>query len=190
MKRRPTHLRPQLFSVVLVVLAALVLAAPATADELYNYTLSAFAGFGGSHDAEPGDGFGNTGFQLGASVRTEARTRLALRVGSLGLGDGDEFGALADADLTYVTIAGEYRFTDPVYDSWIYMGLGAYDLDGSPRFPGLDTSDTTFGAVLGLAGEFSVTRRFDIVVELSGHWADFEDAQVFGMGHVGVAYHF
>jgi len=190
LSRRTARPRPQLLPAALFALAALVLAAPAAADELYSYSVSAFVGFGGSEDAEPGDGFGNTAFQLGASVRTEARTRLALRLGRVGLGDGNEFGLLDDADLTYATIAGEYRFTDPVYDSWIYLGLGAYDLDGSPRFAGLDSSETTFGAVLGLVGEFSVTRRFDVVVELSGHWADFEDAQVFGMGHVGVAYHF
>jgi len=190
LNRRPNSPRSKLLPAACVVLAALFVAAPAAADELYAYSVSAFAGFGGSHDAEPGDGFGNTGFQLGASVRTEARTRLAVRLGRLGLGDGDAFGALTDADLTYATIAGEYRFSDPVYDAWVYIGLGAYDLDGTPRFAGVDTTDTTFGGVLGLVGEFSVTRRVDVVVELSGHWADFDDAHVFGMGHVGVGYHF
>lgn len=190
MNRRTPSLRTTFASALFAALAAVVAAAPAAAAELYGYTLSAFVGIGGAHDAEPGDGFGNGGFQLGASVRTEPRTRLALRVGRLGLGDGDDFGTLTDAELTYATIAGEYRFPDPVYDAWVYLGLGAYDLDGTPRLPGLDTTDTTFGAVLGLAGEFSVTRRFDIVVELSGHWADFEDAQVFGMGHAGVSWHF
>lgn len=182
--------RTPLLILILALTLSFATAQPAGAVELYTYTVSGFAGLGGSQDAEPGDGFDNTGLQAGFSVITEPHTRAAVRLGTLGLGGGDEFGLLSDARLDYLTLAGEYRFPENFYDSWVYLGLGAYSLDGDPRFPGVDGSDTALGGVLGITGEFPISRSFDFVVELSGHWVNFDDAQVFAMGHAGVAYHF
>ena len=42
---------------------------------------------------------------------TEPRTLLVLRAGQLGLDKDEFFGSLSDADLKYVTIGGEYRYT-------------------------------------------------------------------------------
>lgn len=173
------------------LLAVSAIAVPrAAAAELYTYTASALAGFGGSLDADPGDDLGNTAFQLGFSYVTEPRTRVAVRAGRLGLADGGAYNRLFDAELTYLTLAGEYKFTEPYYDSWVYLGLGGYELTGDPVLAGATDSDTTLGGVIGVTGEFHVNRSFDVVVEFSGHWVDFDDSQVFAMGLVGVAYHF
>jgi hypothetical protein len=178
---------------VLLVAAALLLglAAPrAGATELFTYTVSAAAGIGGSSDASPGDGFDNTNLQLGFSLITEPRTRLGVRLGRFGLADGGDFTTLTDADLTYLTFSGEYAFPGTFYESWVFLGAGAYQVNGDPRFPGADDSQTAVGAVLGLSSEFELARKVDLIVELSGHWVDFDDASIFGTGVVGVAFHF
>jgi hypothetical protein len=181
-------LKPSL--IALGTALALAAAAPAAAQELYTFTVSGFGGFGGSVDADVGDGLDGTGFQLGASMLTEARTRVALRGGQLGLADGDQFESLLDADLSYVTLAGEYRFTESYYAPWAYIGLGGYRIAGDDVFGGGDSDDTALGLVIGLTGDFTITRRLDFVVEISGHYADFDDASVFAMGHAGLAFHF
>lgn len=176
--------------IALAAAAALAVAAPAAAQELYTFTVGAFGGIGGSIDADPGDELGNTGFQLGLSMVTEPRTRIALRAGRLGLADGDQFESLLEADLEYLTVAGEYRFRESYYAPWAYIGLGAYRLQGDDVFAGGDGEDTAIGIALGLTGEFTITRNLDFVVEASGHYADFDDANVFAMGHAGLAFHF
>lgn len=183
-------MNPKSTIIALAATAALAVAAPAAAQELYTFTVSAFGGVGGSIDADPGDELGNTGFQLGGSMITEPRTRIAVRAGRLGLADGERFESLFDADLSYVTIAGEYRFAKSYYAPWAYIGLGAYQLQGDDLFTGGEADDTSLGLVLGLVGEFTITRRLDFVVEASGHYADFDDATIFAMGHAGLALHF
>jgi len=173
-----------------LLLVALGAAGPAGAQELYTYTVSAFGGLGGSVDADPGDSLSNGGFQLGASIVTEPYTRVAVRAGRLGLGDGDRFANLFDADLEYVTLAGEYRFKERYYDSWAYLGLGSYRVEGDRLFGAGEGDDSSLGLALGLVGEFTVTRSIDVVVEVSGHYADLDQAQVFGMGHAGLSFHF
>lgn len=176
--------------IALAAAAALAVAAPAAAQELYTFTVGAFGGIGGSFDAEPGDELDNTGFQLGLSMITEPRTRIALRAGRLGLADGERFESLFDADLSYLTVAGEYRFKESYYAPWAYIGLGAYRIQGDEVFAGGDGDDTAVGVVLGLVGEFTITRHLDFVAEASGHYVDFDDANVFAMGHAGLAFHF
>jgi hypothetical protein len=176
--------------IALAAAAALAVAAPAAAQELYTFTVSAFGGLGGSLDAEPGDELDNTGFQLGASMVTEPRTRIALRGGRLGLADGDQFESLFDAELSYLTFAGEYRFNASYYAPWAYIGLGGYRVQGDDLFGGGDADDTAIGVVLGLTGEFTITPHLDFVVEASGHYADLDDANVFAMAHAGLALRF
>ena len=175
---------------ILALVLALAAAPRASAGGLYIYTASALLGAGGSVDADPGDGFGNTGYQLGFSYTTEPRTRIGVRAGQMGLGDGGDFANLHDADLTYATISGEYLFAEPYYDSWVFLGLGYYRLGGNDRFLGGDHEQGTIGGTLGISGEFQVWRQIDFVVELSGHYADFDQTQIFGMAHAGVSFHF
>lgn len=174
----------------LVVVAVLAVTSPLAAQELYTHTLSAFGGLGGSIDADPGDDLDNSGFQLGASMVTEDSTRIALRAGRIGLAGGERFESLLDADLSYVTLSGEYRFRETYYAHWVYIGLGGYRVEGDDLFTGGESDDTALGLVIGLVGEFNLTRRLDFVVELSGHYADLDEASIFALGHAGLAFHF
>lgn len=172
----------------IVVLAA-VLAAPAGAgaQELYNFTASALGGIGGAVNADRGDGLGNPSFQLGVSMVTEARTHVGLRVGQIGFDEPLE--SLDDADLTYLTLAGEYRFDRRYYQSGVYLGLGGYRLEGT-RPDGSDADDTALGLALGLTGEFEINSNFGVLVEFSAHWADLEETKTFAQGLGGIAFHF
>jgi hypothetical protein len=171
-------------TLVLVPLAA-------SAQEGYTFTVAALGGVGGSVDAEPGDELGNTGLQLNFALVTDPKTHLGLRLGRLDLDSEEGFGRLAGAELDYATIAGEYRHTHSFYESGVYIGLGAYRLTGDlAGAPASEEEDTAVGGVLGLTGDFAVTQRLSVLVEISGHWADLDEAQVFGMGHIGLAVHF
>ncbi len=175
---------------LLLILALCSSATPALADERYTFTLGLLGGAGGSLDADPGDELSNVGYQLNLAFLTEPKTHLGLRLGQLDLEEADPFGSLTQADLTYATISGEYRFSQSFYESGIFVGLGGYQLDGLPLAGGERDSETTFGVTLGLTGEFEITSNLGALIELSGHWADFDDAQVFLFGHVGLAIHF
>jgi hypothetical protein len=158
-------------------------------SELYTFTVAPLGGIGGSLDAEPGDSLTNTGFQLNLAMVTEPRTHVVLRLGNLALDDDELFGSLRDADLSYATIGGEYRFRQTYYTSGVYLALGGYRLEGI-RPDGRDEEETAPGLALGITGEFAINRWLAFLVELSGHYVDFDEAQVFGMGHAGLAVHF
>jgi hypothetical protein len=161
----------------------------AGAQELHTYTVGLLAGLGGSADVDPGQDFGNRSFQLNLGLVTEPRTVLGLRVGKLALDRKPTFGTLTEADLSYATIGGEYRFDETYYQSGIYLALGAYRLYGE-RPDGSDSTQTSVGAALGFTGEFPVHRHVGILVELSGHYAHLDEAKFFAMAHAGVAFHF
>lgn len=173
---------------LLVVLS--LAAAPAEAQDRYTFTVGALGGLGGSLDANPGDSLSNTAYQLTAALITEPKTHLALRVGHLNLDDDEIFEELTEAGLDYVNISGEYRYDHAFYESGVYFGLGGYRLEGNPLDGGETRTDTSFGLVLGLTGEFELTRRLSFVIDLAGHWANLDDAQTFVTGQAGVAFHF
>jgi hypothetical protein len=173
----------------LTLLAALLLLpGAARAQEMYTFTAGLLGGIGGSLDAEPGDDLGNTGFQLNLTMVTEPRTHVGFRLGQLSLDGEERFGSLTEAELSYVTVAGEYRFPQSYYESGLYIGLGGYRLEGSRGSQ--DEQDTAIGLNLGVTGEFRVTQWLGVLIELSGHYADLDDAQFFAMGHGGIAIHF
>lgn len=179
----------RLAPVVLLALLAVLAPAAASAQVLFSYSASALVGFGGSPDAESGDNLDNGSYQLGFSVVTERNTRVGLRLGQIGFDDAEPLGGLFDADLTYVTLAGEYTFEERYYDSGMYLGLGGYRLEGR-RAGGQGEDETAIGLALGVTGDFPITRNFGILVELSGHFTDLEETQFFAMGHAGVVFHF
>ena len=172
-----------------LVLVLLALPGAAGAQDLYNFTVGALGGLGGSVDAEPGDSLTNTGFQLNLTMVTEPRTHVGFRLGKLALDEDEFFGSLSDAELSYATIGGEYRYRETYYESGIFIGLGGYRLEGT-SFDGRDESDTAVGLTVGATGEFPINRWLGVLVELSGHYADFDEAQFFVMGHAGFAVHF
>lgn len=170
----------------LLLLAPCLLAAPGQAVEPYTWTVSGLGGLGGSPDVDPGDGFGNRALQAGLALVREPGVHLGLRLGRMT--PDEAFGSLVDARLEYATLAGEYRADEGFYESGLFLGLGAYRLQGTRA--GRDGEETALGATLGVNGEFALTSRLSFVVELAGHWVDFEEAQLFGAGLAGLAFHF
>lgn len=171
------------------VLGALLAAPAASAQQLYSFTVSAAAGIGGSFDADPGDGVDHGTFQLMAGMVTEPRTLVGVRYGEIGFDSDEPLEGLFDADLTYLTLAGEYKFDQRYYEAGVYVGLGGYQLEGIDA-GGADRDDSSFGLVIGVTGEFPITRRFGVVVEFAGHYTDLDDAQIFATGVGGLAVHF
>jgi hypothetical protein len=174
--------------VLFLSLALLLAPAFAGAQELYTYTVGALGGFGGSPDVDSGDGFDNTGLQLNLGMVTERNTLVGVRLGRLQLDSDESFGSFQDAELSYVTVGGEYRFQQTYYDSGVYIALGGYRLDGTRG--GEDDQETSAGLSIGLTGEFKVNRWLGVLVELSGHYVDFDEEQLFGMAHGGLTFHF
>ncbi len=180
--------RHRLLGTGMLLAALLLLPGAARAQEDYTFTVGVLGGIGGSLDAEPGDDLANTGFQLNLSMVTEPRTLVGLRLGNLALDADDRFGTLTDAELSYVTVAGEYRFAEAWYESGLYAGLGGYRVEGTRG--GKDQTDTALGLTVGVTGEFTITRWLALQVELSGHYVDLDESQLFAMGHGGFAIHF
>jgi hypothetical protein len=172
-----------------LLLALLFVPVAASAQENYNYSVGLLGGLGGSVDAEPGDNLTNTGYQLNLAMVTEPQTHLGIRVGKLKLDEDEVFNSLTGADLSYVTVGGEYRFRESFYESGIYLGLGGYRVQGTD-FALQDQSETAVGLVIGVTGEFEINRWLGFLVELSGHYANLEDSQLFAMGHAGLTFHF
>lgn len=174
---------------LLLILGLLLLPGAAGAQELYNFTVGVFGGLGGSFDADPGDSLTNTGYQVNLGLVTEARTHLVLRLGQLTLDEDEFFGSLTEAEMTYATIGGEYRVRETYFDSGIYIALGGYRLQGT-AFSGDEESDTALGLAIGATGELPINHWLGIQAEISGHYVDFDEAQYFGMGQLGVVVHF
>jgi hypothetical protein len=179
----------RLFARLLPILGLFLLPGAAGAQELYTYTVGVFGGIGGSLDADPGDSLTNTGFQVDLGVVTQSRTHLVLRAGRLALDEDERFGSLSEAELSYATIGGEYRVRQDFYESGIYLALGGYRLEGT-TFSGRDSSDTALGLSLGVTGELPIRRWLGLQAEISGHYIDFDEANIFVMGHGGLAFHF
>lgn len=174
---------------LLMALSLLLLPAAASAQqEVYNYTVGLLGAVGGSFDANPGDNLGNTGFQVNLGYVTEPGTHLVVRAGRLGLDKSEFFGSLTDAEMKYVTIGGEYRYHESVYDSGVYVALGGYRLEGDNGVR--RSTEDTWGVSVGVTGELPIRRWLGLQVEFSGHYANFRDAQFFGMAHGGVVLHF
>jgi hypothetical protein len=111
------------------------------------------------------------------------------RLGQLDLEPGDGFGAFVSARLRYLTVAGEYRFRRAWHDSGIFLGLGAYELDGRLSEGGR-RDQTAAGVTGGVTGDFRLTHRLSVLVELAGHWADLDEANVFLTFHAGLGIRF
>ena len=182
--------KSRIASILCLLTVATLLPAMARAESSYLYGVSAFLGIGGSSDATPDAGFTNSTYQLGFSLNTEPRGRLGVRVGKLDLDGEGRLGDLLGAQLTYANVGGEYRYRTAYYDSGLYLGLGGYQLEGRDYLDGTSRDDTSIGGVLGLTGEFTINRRWSVLVEISGHYADLDFAQVFVMGHIGVGFYF
>jgi hypothetical protein len=177
---------------MLAVAGALTLPAGAMAQDLYSWSVGLLGGIGGSEDVSPGSrSFAHPSWQLEGQAVTDPSVFLGLRVGQLSLGGNTTlFGSRLGADLSYVTLAGQYTFQESYYDSGIYIGLGAYRLSGTDVSTGASSDTTAAGGVIGITGEFKATRRFAVIVELSAHYVDISGSHIFGLAQGGLAFHF
>lgn len=178
-----------------ILLAAVVLPAvgaplaAAEQQESYTFTLGLLGGLGGALDAEPDPGLNQTSWALAAGMVTAPRTLVVVRAGRLSIDGDPAFERFAQADLEYVNIAGEYRFAQPTYDYGTYIGLGYYQLKGD-LLTGGEIQESDLGIVLGLTGDFDITRYLSVIGEVSAHYVFLDDASIYAMANIGLAVHF
>lgn len=162
-----------------------MLPAAGAAQEIHTFSVSLLAGAGGAFDE---GGFGNTSYQLGFSALTDRRTSVSVRLGALDFSAG-ELETFSDASLNYLTVGGEYRATESFYESAVFLGLGAYDLDAT-RLDGAPFGDTSVGLVLGVLGDFEISRDWAFRLEGAVHYANVEELDAYLTAQAGVVYHF
>jgi len=164
-------------------------AQPAHAIEPYLVSVGLLGGIGGPLDANaPDPGFANRSLQAQIGLLTAPSTLVQLRLGRIDFGNGDRLGDLSAPTLSYATVAGEYRFPRGYYDSGMFLGLGAYRLEGD-RADG-SHSQTSIGATLGVTGEVEINKWMGILAEVAGHYTQLDEANFFGTAQVGLAVHF
>ena len=176
----------------LVVLVAGLLAVPAHAADPVLLNFGLLGGVGGPLDADdPDPGFSHPAFEFQVGLVTEPRTLVQLRLGRIDFGDEDQLGNTFRPELDYVTLAGEYRVYRNWYDSGIFLGLGGYRLSGDQgAVGGHEDEHTAIGLTGGVTGEFEITRHFAILGQLSGHYVDLDEAQLFTTAMGGLAIKF
>lgn len=175
---------------LLALVVALGAAAPARAAEPYLFNVGLLGGLGGPLDADdPDPGASQQTLELQVGLVTEPRTLLQLRVGRVDFDEDDILGDLFSPQLDYATIGGEYRFYENWYDSGIFLGLGAYRLSGDD-FEGGSRDETAVGLTAGVTGEFEITQHFALLGQISGHYVDFDQSQLFGTAMAGVSFRF
>ncbi len=179
--------RTLLLAIILLTLGAVLVPAGAAAQEDQPLEATVLFGAGGSFD-EDQSGLGNSGYQIGLSLGVAKRTKVGARFGEIDYASGDVISSISRPTFSYVTVGGEYTFSERYYESGIYFALGAYKLEGFVG--GQPFDDSTIGLALGVTGEFEITRRLGFVLEGSGHFADFGAARYFVTFHGGLAYHF
>jgi hypothetical protein len=171
----------------LVVLALSVAAGPARAIEPYLMTVGVLGGVGGPLDADdPDPGTSQRALELQLGLITEPRTILQLRLGKIDFDEADRIGDFLAPEIEYATLSGEYRFYRNFYDSGIFLGLGGYRLTGTSS----GNDQTALGLTAGVTGEFEIVSRFSVLGQISGHYIDFDEAQLFATAMAGLSIKF
>ena len=185
---------------VLVAASTLLLATSVTARS-YTYGFAGLIGAGGSLD-ESDAGLGNPAWQLTFTSDIAEKTYLAVRVGGMYWDSQDRVAEAVGPSLYYATLAGEYSetrasFSGGFVEPGVFLGIGYYWMEGDFWLDdeGIETegfSDHGPGVSIGLTGDVALNekRNWTVRVELSGHYADLDAAQLFGMAHVGISYRF
>ncbi len=186
--RSPRVARPSLAAFLAALAVFCLLPGAAHAQGSLTYGLNLLAGIGGALD-EDDPGLSNSSIQLGFSVQPEDQLLIGLRGGEIDFGD-EVIAGLRDATVEYLTLAGEYRFTESFYESGLYLGLGFYRFDGQPVLLLPREEETSVGLVLGITGEFLFTEKVGLLVELSGHFANLDSIDTVVAGHAGLSIHF
>ncbi len=184
---KPTRLA--LLALALSITLPHLLPRAAAAQDDYTFTVGLLGGVGGSFDDSSDGDLDHPVIAATLGMVTNDRTLTVVRLGRLDFGSETDVEGLHDAELTFVTIAGEYRFRQPSYDYGVYLGLGGYELAGRDLVEG-DVDDRGLGLALGFTGDFDLTRHLSVIVELSAHYAFLDHADIYGMAAGGLAVHF
>ena len=168
-------------SLVTVILATLLWPGVTAEAQSNGITVGIFGGVGGSPDS---DGYDGSGFQLLAAMDLSRNTLTGLRIGELTTEFELDNGVIEENDLSYLTLGTEYRRDADYYTSGLLIGIGYYRLEGP------FSDEDSLGLTLGVTGDFAINPSFSVVVELSGHYADFDRAQIFLLAHAGLAFKF
>lgn len=170
-------------SLALAALVVLPLATPdASQAQQHPFFVGALGGIGGATEDEP---FEDRAVQLLFGYERGVRDYVVFRAGRLDL-DADDDALDLEGDLSWLTVASEYRLPEEFYVSGLFLGLGYYERAGN-----FGTGDEdAWGATLGVDGEFAITERWSVLVELSGHWADLPGDKFFTMALGGVTFSF
>ncbi|MEE8277837.1 MAG: hypothetical protein V3R89_03865 [Thermoanaerobaculia bacterium] len=174
-------------SAMLLIVVALAHPAAGAAQELYTFTVSLLGGIGGSLDVDEG-GFGNTSFQLGFSALTDQRIHFAARLGEIDFGS-QKLETLTDVSLTYLTLGGEYHTAESFYESAVFLGIGAYNLEAT-RIEVGSVDETSFGGFVGVLGDFEISPKWVFRIEGAVHYVDVEKVVLFATVQGGVVYRF
>lgn len=160
---------------------ALGMSPKAEAESGYDFSLGVLGGFGGTEDT---DSYTEQSFQIFGAMELYPRTFFTVRYGQLAL-DQDS-GSLPEGDLSFLSVATEYRYPAGFYSSGLFIGLGYYDLQSDNGF----FDESAFGLNLGVTGDIPITPHWSVMLEFSGHYADLESTQLLLMGHAGIVFHF
>ncbi|MEM7582484.1 MAG: hypothetical protein AAF560_03815 [Acidobacteriota bacterium] len=182
----------------LVILASLLAPGSSHAQSGYRYSIGLMAGFGSAFGSEPASTTVNEtfvfedqfdfGFQLNFNMEVDRGTLFGVRLGQFDveLANNGLLAQPVESELTYVTLAGEYRIPASFYQSGFFAGLGYYAIDGQ----GIFEDDTALGVSVGTTGDFKITDRLSLMVEITANYADLDYAQFFVIGNAGLAFHF
>jgi hypothetical protein len=174
----------------LLVLALGLATGPARAVEPYLVNVALLGGVGGPLDADdPDPGISQRSLELQVGLFTEPRTILQLRLGRLDFANEDRLGDVLGPQLDYATISGEYRLYENWYDSGIFLGLGAYKLSGD-RLGGGSEDRTVLGLTAGVTAEFEIVQHFSLLGQISGHYVDLDQANLFATAMAGASVKF
>lgn len=181
---------------MVLLMTAAVAPGVATAQG-YTFTVNGLLGIGGPID-ESDPGFDNLNWQLGFSNAVQTRTHFGIRVGGLSFGSSDRLGDdLTNADLSYVTLVGEYRERPTIgsgrfIESGVYLGLGYFRLKGDSLLAEERVSDSSLGLTVGVTGDLPLNRKRSLAlrIEVQGQYADLDAASLFAMAQVGLSYRF
>jgi len=172
---------------LLVLVAVWMIGAVPAAAQVRIFSVGLSGGVAGSFDEDEG-GFSNSTFQLRFTMETTEHNNLAVRLGRMDFADAFLSQAF-DATIDYLTVSGEYLFTEASYESGFFFGLGVYDLAGT-RIDGLGADETSVGLQFGAVGEFRLAERWFIFADAAFHYVALDAAQFFGDLQIGVGFRF
>lgn len=170
---------------LLLVLASR--AALAQDDAIFRGTL--LGGLGGSFLSDGRHDPDRPILQASFGVLTDDRTFTVFRAGRIGFSDDEIVVGRSGADLEFVNVAGEYRLPSRAYTWGLFLGIGGYRISGEPSTAST-RRESALGVALGVEGEFDLTSHLGLALEFGGHYVFFDEADLYGVGLVGLAIHF